>query len=47
MTKRTKVAFVGIVMALPILAGACKIPIGGGCSIVLMETGVKYGVVCN
>lgn len=47
MTRRTKAAFVGIVMALPLLAGACKIPIGNGCSLLVAEPGAKIGVVCN
>jgi hypothetical protein len=47
MTKRTKLAFVGIVMALPLLAGACRIPLGNGCDLLLAEPGANVGVVCN
>jgi hypothetical protein len=47
MSKRARLVLVGIVAVLPFAAGACKVPVGNGCSIWLQEPGVNFGVVCN
>lgn len=38
---------VGVVAAVPFLAGACQIDIGGGCALWIQEPGVNFGLVCN
>lgn len=47
MSKRARIILVGVVAALPFLAGACKIPVGNGCELWIQEPGVNLGVVCN
>lgn len=47
MTKRTRIALVAMLAALPFAASACKIDVGGGCQIWIQEPGVNTGLVCN
>jgi hypothetical protein len=47
MSKRARIALVSLVAAVPLLAGACKIPVANGCAIWVQEPGVNFGLVCN
>ena len=47
MSKRARIALVSLVAAMPLLAGACKISVGNGCSVWIQEPGVNFGLVCN
>jgi hypothetical protein len=37
----------GMLLAMPLAASGCVIPIGNGCNLLLFEPGVQIGVVCN
>jgi len=47
MKKRTKMMMIGLIAVMPLAASACKIDIGGGCQLWLLEPGVTFGIVCN
>jgi hypothetical protein len=37
----------GMIAAMPLAASACKINVGSGCTALVFEPGVQFGVVCN
>jgi hypothetical protein len=47
MTRRARILMVGVIAVLPFAASACKVDLGGGCNLLLMEGSVKYGITCS
>jgi hypothetical protein len=47
MSKRMRMLMVGVLAVMPLAAGACQIPLGGGCTLLVAEPGANVGVVCN
>ena len=47
MRKIRRMAVVGMMVSLPILASACRVPIGNGCDLLIAEPGANIGFVCN
>ena len=47
MKKFKRWAVVGMIAAIPLATSACRIPVGGGCELLLLEPGAQAGVVCN
>ena len=45
-TRRMLLA-VFMLVALPIIASSCIIPLGNGCSLLIAEPGIDAGVACN
>lgn len=37
----------GMLIAMPLAASSCVIPIGNGCNLLILEPGAQFGVVCN
>jgi hypothetical protein len=40
-------ALAGMFIGLPLATSACQIPLGNGCTALVAEPGVQFGVVCN
>jgi len=47
MSKRARMMLVGVVAMMPLVAGACKVDVAGGCQLWIQEPGVNFGLVCN
>lgn len=47
MSRVRKVALTAMLVVLPLAAGACKIPLGNGCNLLVGEPGAQVGVSCN
>lgn len=47
MTRRARIFMVGVLAVLPFAASACKIDVGSGCQLLIMEPGAQFGLVCN
>jgi hypothetical protein len=47
MTKLKRWVLVGMLAAMPLAASACKINVGSGCTALIFEPGIQFGVICN
>ncbi|HKY16160.1 MAG TPA: hypothetical protein VJM33_14635 [Microthrixaceae bacterium] len=47
MSKTKRLVLAGLFIGLPLATTACRIDVGNGCTALIFEPGVQFGVVCN